>query len=207
MVGRHDRVVLTGFGVAQVERERKLTETGGFIGSPEYIAPERVLGLHPVPSPTCGSWASCSTRPSRASRRSAGRPLRPRCRRSCSPNCPPRQAGELTGLLKGLLARNPRGVSPPRAHGRCCTPSRRPPRPRAHAPTTAGGAPTGRPAGGAVRGRTGPAVGAFAALTALVLARVLVLSRDGVWGRPGVTRSGRPRPFLRCYERLVRLSA
>ncbi|GAA3918330.1 serine/threonine-protein kinase [Streptomyces gulbargensis] len=49
MVGRYDRVVLTDFGIAQVEGEQKLTETGGFVGSPEYVAPERVLGRRPGP--------------------------------------------------------------------------------------------------------------------------------------------------------------
>lgn len=49
LIGRYDRVVLTDFGVAQVEGEQKLTETGTFIGSPEYIAPERVLGHRPGP--------------------------------------------------------------------------------------------------------------------------------------------------------------
>ncbi|GES34170.1 serine/threonine-protein kinase [Streptomyces angustmyceticus] len=47
MLGRHDRVILTDFGIAQIEGETKLTETGGFVGSPEFIAPERVLGQQP----------------------------------------------------------------------------------------------------------------------------------------------------------------
>lgn len=49
LLGRGDRVVLTDFGIAQVEGEQGLTETGAFVGSPEFIAPERVLGQHPGP--------------------------------------------------------------------------------------------------------------------------------------------------------------
>lgn len=47
LLGRYDRVVLTDFGIAHVEGERRLTETGAFVGSPEFIAPERVLGQRP----------------------------------------------------------------------------------------------------------------------------------------------------------------
>ena len=50
LLGRYDRVVLTDFGIAQIEGETNLTDTGGFVGSPEYIAPERVLGQRPGPS-------------------------------------------------------------------------------------------------------------------------------------------------------------
>ncbi|MBL1095415.1 serine/threonine-protein kinase [Streptomyces coffeae] len=49
LLGRDDRVVLTDFGIAQIEGEQGLTETGGFVGSPEFIAPERVLGQRPGP--------------------------------------------------------------------------------------------------------------------------------------------------------------
>ncbi|MEU1801065.1 serine/threonine-protein kinase [Streptomyces sp. NPDC019937] len=50
LLGRGGRVVLTDFGIAQVEGEQGLTETGGFVGSPEFIAPERVLGQRPGPA-------------------------------------------------------------------------------------------------------------------------------------------------------------
>ncbi|MDH6623667.1 putative Ser/Thr protein kinase [Streptomyces sp. LBL] len=50
LLGRHERVVLTDFGIAQIEGETNLTDTGGFVGSPEYIAPERVLGQRPGPA-------------------------------------------------------------------------------------------------------------------------------------------------------------
>ncbi|MHB9759337.1 serine/threonine-protein kinase [Streptomyces sp. BYX5S] len=38
------RIVLTDFGIAQVEGATTLTESGGFVGSPEYTAPERMSG-------------------------------------------------------------------------------------------------------------------------------------------------------------------
>ncbi|GAA1240920.1 serine/threonine-protein kinase [Kitasatospora nipponensis] len=50
LLGRHGRVVLTDFGIAKVEGEQKLTETGTFIGSPEFLSPERVLGQGPGPA-------------------------------------------------------------------------------------------------------------------------------------------------------------
>ncbi|WP_217208987.1 serine/threonine-protein kinase [Streptomyces sp. AC550_RSS872] len=55
LLGRHERVVLTDFGIAQIEGETNLTDTGGFVGSPEYIAPERVLGQRP--GPTSDLWS------------------------------------------------------------------------------------------------------------------------------------------------------
>ncbi|MGW1072988.1 serine/threonine-protein kinase [Streptomyces sp. NPDC002537] len=49
LLGQGERVVLTDFGIAQIEGEQGLTETGAFVGSPEYIAPERLLGRRPGP--------------------------------------------------------------------------------------------------------------------------------------------------------------
>ncbi|SOD84352.1 Serine/threonine protein kinase [Streptomyces sp. Ag109_G2-15] len=44
-----DRVVLTDFGIAQVAGATTLTETGSFVGSPEYTAPERMSGIRTGP--------------------------------------------------------------------------------------------------------------------------------------------------------------
>ncbi|MGW7351697.1 serine/threonine-protein kinase [Streptomyces sp. NPDC054784] len=49
LLGRYDRVVLSDFGIAHVEGEKGLTETGAFVGSPEFVAPERVQGQRPGP--------------------------------------------------------------------------------------------------------------------------------------------------------------
>ena len=45
-----DRVVLTDFGIARVAGATTLTETGSFVGSPEYTAPERMSGLRGGPA-------------------------------------------------------------------------------------------------------------------------------------------------------------
>ncbi len=45
-----DRVVLTDFGIAQVAGATTLTETGSFVGSPEYTAPERMSGARTGPA-------------------------------------------------------------------------------------------------------------------------------------------------------------
>ncbi len=44
-----DRIVLTDFGIAQVAGATTLTETGAFVGSPEYTAPERMAGARSGP--------------------------------------------------------------------------------------------------------------------------------------------------------------
>ncbi|MEU9185205.1 serine/threonine-protein kinase [Streptomyces sp. NPDC048484] len=43
------RVVLTDFGTAQVAGATTLTESGAFVGSPEYTAPERMSGVRTGP--------------------------------------------------------------------------------------------------------------------------------------------------------------
>ncbi|WP_432132624.1 serine/threonine-protein kinase [Streptomyces tendae] len=47
LLSEEGRVVLTDFGIATVEGDTALTQTGEFVGSPEYIAPERALGRTP----------------------------------------------------------------------------------------------------------------------------------------------------------------
>ncbi|MEV5975846.1 serine/threonine-protein kinase [Streptomyces sp. NPDC052114] len=44
------RVVLSDFGIAQVAGQTTLTQTGAFVGSPEYTAPERMSGRHTGPA-------------------------------------------------------------------------------------------------------------------------------------------------------------
>ncbi|MDQ0582945.1 serine/threonine-protein kinase [Streptomyces rishiriensis] len=47
----HDgRVLLTDFGIAQIEGDSTITRTGEVVGSVDYLAPERVRGQDPGPS-------------------------------------------------------------------------------------------------------------------------------------------------------------
>lgn len=44
LLGPHGQVVLTDFGIAHVQGEESLTVTGEFVGSLEFVAPERMSG-------------------------------------------------------------------------------------------------------------------------------------------------------------------
>lgn len=44
LLGPHHRVVLTDFGIAHIQGEESLTVSGEFVGSLEFIAPERMSG-------------------------------------------------------------------------------------------------------------------------------------------------------------------
>ncbi|GAB2894775.1 serine/threonine-protein kinase [Streptomyces mayteni] len=50
LMGSEERVVLSDFGIARLEGEQGLTDTGALIGSPEYMAPELALGQRPGPA-------------------------------------------------------------------------------------------------------------------------------------------------------------
>lgn len=50
LLGTHDRVVLTDFGIAHIQGEESLTASGEFVGSLEFIAPERMSGTGAGPA-------------------------------------------------------------------------------------------------------------------------------------------------------------
>ncbi|WP_007517115.1 protein kinase domain-containing protein [Pseudofrankia sp. EUN1h] len=50
LLGRDGRVRLTDFGIAATEGDMTLTGTGALVGSPAYIAPERIRGSSGTPS-------------------------------------------------------------------------------------------------------------------------------------------------------------
>lgn len=50
LLGPHNRVVLTDFGIAHIQGEESLTASGEFVGSLEFIAPERMSGTGAGPA-------------------------------------------------------------------------------------------------------------------------------------------------------------
>ncbi|MFF8425486.1 serine/threonine-protein kinase [Streptomyces sp. NPDC016566] len=50
LLGDDGRVLLTDFGIAQIEGDTTITRTGEVVGSVDYLAPERVRGHDPGPS-------------------------------------------------------------------------------------------------------------------------------------------------------------
>ncbi|GHD48438.1 serine/threonine-protein kinase [Streptomyces galbus] len=55
LLGAHGRVVLTDFGIAHVQGEDSLTATGEFVGSLEFVAPERMSGR--IAGPASDLWS------------------------------------------------------------------------------------------------------------------------------------------------------
>ncbi|MEV7982050.1 serine/threonine-protein kinase [Streptomyces sp. NPDC086519] len=50
LLGQDGRVLLTDFGIAQIDGDTTITRTGEVVGSVDYLAPERVRGHDPGPS-------------------------------------------------------------------------------------------------------------------------------------------------------------
>ncbi|MEU4208479.1 serine/threonine-protein kinase [Streptomyces sp. NPDC026206] len=139
LLGRGDRVVLTDFGIARIEGEQGLTETGAFVGSPEFVAPERVLGQQPGPESDLWSLgvvlyaAAEGVSPFRRSNTQATM----QAVLSTEPQVPVRAAGELGALVMALLRKDP-AARPAAAQVRQALESvARPPAPRPAAFTTA----------------------------------------------------------------------
>ncbi|WP_433464280.1 protein kinase domain-containing protein [Spirillospora sp. CA-128828] len=102
------RVVLTDFGIAQMEGDSTLTQTGLVMGSPAYIPPERVQGERAVPASDLWSlgatlYAAVEGR-SPYERSDAMSSLQAAL---TEPVPPARNAGPLAQVLDGLLVREP----------------------------------------------------------------------------------------------------
>ncbi|MFC9159811.1 serine/threonine-protein kinase [Streptomyces fungicidicus] len=59
LLGRDGRVLLTDFGIAQIDGDTAITRTGEVVGSVDYLAPERVRGHDP--GPASDLWALGAT--------------------------------------------------------------------------------------------------------------------------------------------------
>ncbi|MET9820725.1 MULTISPECIES: serine/threonine-protein kinase [Streptomyces] len=109
LLGRYDRVVLADFGIAQIEGETNLTDTGGFVGSPEYIAPERVLGQRPGPASdlwSLGVVLYAATEGVSPFRRS-NTPATLQSVLNATPAAPAAAHGPLAEVITGLLDKDP----------------------------------------------------------------------------------------------------
>ncbi len=101
-------VVLTDFGVAQVAGSTTLTESGSFVGSPEYTAPERMSGVRTGPESDLWSLGAllCTALSGESPfrRDSLGGTLHAVV---VDDILPPAAAGPLLPVVRGLLERDP----------------------------------------------------------------------------------------------------
>jgi serine/threonine protein kinase len=102
------RVVITDFGIARMEGDATLTQTGIVLGSPAYIAPERARG-EPA-GPASDLWALGATLYAACEGRSPHDRVEAMAALTAvlyeEPG-PPRHAGPLAPLLMGLLVKDP----------------------------------------------------------------------------------------------------
>ncbi|MGW0966981.1 protein kinase domain-containing protein [Streptomyces sp. NPDC002516] len=109
LLGPHGRVVLTDFGIARIDGDTSLTDTGGFVGSPEYVAPERVLGVRPGPASdlwSLGVLLYAATEGVSPFRRS-NTPATLQSVLNSAPAAPSSAGAPLAEAIGGLLAKDP----------------------------------------------------------------------------------------------------
>ncbi|WP_406336515.1 serine/threonine-protein kinase [Streptomyces sp. NBC_00203] len=102
------RVLLTDFGIAQVEGDTTITRTGEIVGSVDYLAPERVRGHDP--GPASDLWALGATLYTAVEGRSPFRRTSPLTTMQAVVDeepAPPRQAGPLEPVITALLRKDP----------------------------------------------------------------------------------------------------
>ncbi|MFF8098735.1 serine/threonine-protein kinase [Streptomyces sp. NPDC016640] len=175
LLGRYDRVVLTDFGIARTEGETDLTDTGGFVGSPEYIAPERVLGQRPGPASdlwSLGVVLYAATEGVSPFRRS-NTPATLQSVLNAVPAPPASAHGQLAGIITGLLEKDP-ARRPNAAQVRAVLETAaNPPAPQ---PTQVGRLPVADSAGKGVRLGRRTLIGLGAAVVAGAVAAYLVVA-------------------------------
>ncbi|MFF8025847.1 serine/threonine-protein kinase [Streptomyces sp. NPDC007896] len=102
------RVLLTDFGIAQVEGDTTITRTGEIVGSVDYLAPERVRGHDPGPS--ADLWALGATLYTAVEGRSPFRRTSPLTTMQAVVDeepTPPPHAGPLGPVITALLNKDP----------------------------------------------------------------------------------------------------
>ncbi|MEV6191766.1 protein kinase [Streptomyces sp. NPDC051920] len=176
LLGPHDRVVLTDFGIASIEGETNLTDTGGFVGSPEYIAPERVLGVRPGPASdlwSLGVVLYAATEGVSPFRRS-NTPATLQSVLNATPAAPASAGAPLTEAINGLLAKEPAHRPAASEVRRLLEEAARPPAPAATQPMRIEGVagPDGArvPGGGGIRIGRKVLIGLAAAVATAVAA-------------------------------------
>ncbi|MET9363297.1 protein kinase [Streptomyces sp. NPDC006632] len=186
LLGRGDRVVLTDFGIAQVEGEQGLTETGAFVGSPEFIAPERVLGQRPGPESDLWSLGVVlyAAVEGMSPYRRSNTPATLQAVLSAEPQMPARGSGAFGTLVMQLLRKDP-AARPSSAEVRATLEAVAAPEPAAS--TTNGQSAAGRPGGRSAGGRAaaGRSAGGSAPGANRWLPPVLAESRRARYGLGG----------------------
>ncbi|MEU3906138.1 serine/threonine-protein kinase [Streptomyces goshikiensis] len=108
LIAGNGRVILTDFGIAQVEGDPSVTSTGMLVGAPSYISPERARGQRPGPPADMWSlggllYAAVEGVPPY----DKGSALATLTAVMTEPVDPPKNAGPLTEVIYGLLVKDP----------------------------------------------------------------------------------------------------
>ncbi|MBX9362340.1 protein kinase [Streptomyces sp. WAC04114] len=144
LLGRDGRVLLTDFGIAQIEGDTTITRTGEVVGSVDYLAPERVRGHDPGPSSDL--WALGATLYTAVEGRSPFRRTTPLTTMQAvveEEAAELRHAGPLTPVIISLLRKDPNtrpGASEAEQMLAEAAEGRRPNGAQAYVPTQYGGA-------------------------------------------------------------------
>ncbi|MEU2272544.1 protein kinase [Streptomyces olindensis] len=143
LLGRDGRVLLTDFGIAQIEGDTTITRTGEVVGSVDYLAPERVRGHDPGPSSDL--WALGATLYTAVEGRSPFRRTTPLTTMQAvveEEAAELRHAGPLAPVITALLRKDPASRPDPSEAERMLAEAaegRRPNAAQAYVPTQYGG--------------------------------------------------------------------